>query len=78
MQGISLMWKLLRIKFNNVFLGKVRKMELEKFKKALDTIRDFDKTITAIEDLNIGMINSNICADFWALQELFFSEVYTK
>lgn len=78
MQGISLMWKLLKIKFNNVFLEKVRKMELEKFKKALDTIRDFDKTITAIEDLNIGMINSNICADFWALQELFFSEVYTK
>ena len=53
-------------------------MKFENFKKVLDTIRDFDKTITAIEDLNIGMINSNICADFWALQELFFSEVYTK
>ena len=53
-------------------------MKFEQFKKVLDTIRDFDKTITAIEDLNIGMIDSNICTDFWTLQESFFSEVYTK
>ena len=53
-------------------------MKFEQFKKVLDTIRDFDKTITAIEGLNIGMIDSNICTDFWTLQELLFSEVYTK
>ena len=60
------------------YYKKLEKMELEKFKKVLDTIRDFDKTISAIEDLNIGMIDSNICTDFWELQELFLSEVYTK
>lgn len=60
------------------FYKKLRKMKFENFKKVLDTIRDFDKTITAIEDLNIGMIDSNICTDFWTLQELLFSEVYTK
>ena len=53
-------------------------MKFEQFKKVLDTIRDFDKTITAIEGLNIGMIDSNICTDFWTLQESFFSEVYTQ
>ena len=53
-------------------------MKFENFKKVLDTIRDFDKTITVIEGLNIGMIDSNICTDFWTLQELLFSEVYTK
>lgn len=60
------------------YYKKLEKMELEKFKKVLDTIRDFDKTISAIEDLNIGMIDSNICTDFWELQELLLSEVYTK
>ena len=60
------------------FYKKLRKMKFENFKKVLDTIRDFDKTITAIEGLNIGMIDSNICTDFWTLQELLFSEVYTK
>ena len=60
------------------FYKNLEKMKFEQFKKVLDTIRDFDKTITAIEDLNIGMIDSNICTDFWTLQELFFSEVYTK
>ena len=60
------------------FYKKLRKMKFENFKKVLDTIRDFDKTITAIEGLNIGMIDSDICTDFWTLQELFFSEVYTK
>ena len=44
-------------------------MKFEQFKKVLDTIRDFDKTITVIEDLNIGMIDSNICTDFWTLQD---------
>ena len=53
-------------------------MKFEQFKKVLDTIRDFDKTITAIEGLNICMIDSNICTDFWTLQELLFGEVYTK
>ena len=60
------------------YYKKLEKMELEKFKKVLDTIRDFDKTISAIEDLNIGMIDSNICTDFLELQELFLSELYTK
>ena len=60
------------------FYKNLEKMKFEQFKKVLDTIRDFDKTITAIEGLNIGMIDSNICTDFWTLQELFFSEVYTK
>ena len=53
-------------------------MKFEQFKKVLDTIRDFDKSISAIEGLNISMIDSNICTDFWTLQESFFSEVYTK
>lgn len=60
------------------FYKNLEKMKFEQFKKVLDTIRDFDKSITAIEGLNISMIDSNICTDFWALQESFFSEVYTK
>ena len=60
------------------FYKNLEKMKFEQFKKVLDTIRDFDKTITAIEGLNICMIDSNICTDFWTLQELLFGEVYTK
>ena len=60
------------------FYKNLEKMKFEQFKKVLDTIRDFDKSISAIEGLNISMIDSNICTDFWTLQESFFSEVYTK
>lgn len=53
-------------------------MELEKFKNVLNIIRDFDKTISVIEGLKINMIDSQICTDFWSLQEVLLSEVYTK
>ena len=60
------------------YYKKLEKMKFENFRKVLDTIRDFDKTITAIEGMNIGMIDSNICTDFWELQRLLFNEVYTE
>lgn len=51
-------------------------MELEKFKKIINTIRETDNDIESLRKLGIDVIDTAMCKAYWELQSLAFTEAY--